>query len=160
MDKTDYELLNRQAEELKKGSTKLISVLANLSALIFHSIEKINWAGFYLCEGEKLLLGPFQGKVACVEIPFGRGVCGTAAAEDRTLLIDDVHSFKGHIACDGDSRSEIVVPIHADEKVIGVLDIDSPVLSRFSSEDRRGLEELVRRLEGFFGQERRKIDLL
>ena len=121
--------------------------LANVSALIFTTLEDINWAGFYLLEGDKLVLGPFQGNPACVEIAIGKGVCGTAAAKDAVQLVPDVHLFEGHIACDSTSRSEIVVPLHRDGKVVGVLDIDSPSLSRFTEEDRAGLSELCAMLE-------------
>ena len=143
MYRTDYDLLNRQAESIIEDVPYFISNLANLSALIYETLEDINWAGFYLAEGDKLHLGPFQGKTACVEIPFGRGVCGTAAIENKTQLVADVHKFPGHIACDSASRSEIVVPINHGGRVIGVLDIDSPVPARFSGEDKAGLEELV-----------------
>ena len=144
---TDYTTLVRQAESLVAGVPHLTANLANISALLYTSLENINWAGFYLSEGEKLILGPFQGNPACVEIPYGKGVCGTAAAADSVQLVSDVHAFPGHIACDSASRSEIVIPIHKNDKVIGVLDIDSPVLSRFSEEDRDGLEQLVKTLE-------------
>ena len=144
---TDYKLLIQQAEALVQGVPHLTANLANISALLYTSLEDINWAGFYLTEGSMLVLGPFQGNPACVEIQYGKGVCGTAAATDRAQLVPDVHAFKGHIACDSASRSEIVIPIHKNDKVIGVLDIDSPVLSRFSEEDRDGLEQLVKTLE-------------
>ncbi|MBQ3918405.1 MAG: GAF domain-containing protein, partial [Oscillospiraceae bacterium] len=107
----------------------------------------INWAGFYLIEDGRLVLGPFQGNTACVEIPLGKGVCGTAAAEDRTVLVPDVHLFAGHIACDSASRSEIVIPVYINGRLIGVLDIDSPILSRFDDNDRIGLERTVRAAE-------------
>ena len=142
---TDYDLLLRQADALI--TRHFTADLANLSALLFASLEDVNWAGFYLFEEEMLVLGPFQGNVACVEIPNGKGVCGTAAAEDRTLNVPDVHQFRGHIACDSNSRSEIVIPLHSGGKVIGVLDIDSPHLSRFSAADQDGLEALVLLLE-------------
>ena len=144
---TDYTTLVRQAESLVSGVPHLTANLANISALLYTSLENINWAGFYLSEGAKLILGPFQGNPACVEIPYGKGVCGNAAAADSVQLVPDVHAFPGHIACDSASRSEIVIPIHKNDKVIGVLDIDSPVLSRFSEEDRDGLEQLVKTLE-------------
>lgn len=142
---TDYDLLLRQADALLTGHR--IADLANVSALLFSSLADINWAGFYLLEGDTLVLGPFQGKAACVEIPCGKGVCGTAAKEDRTLAVPDVHRFPGHIACDCASRSEIVVPLHTGGRVIGVLDIDSPCLSRFAEADGEGLEQLVKLLE-------------
>lgn len=147
MKKTDYAALVAQAESLIAGVPHPIANLANLSALIYTTLEELNWAGFYLAEGDKLVLGPFQGRPACIEIPWSRGVCGTAAAEDRTQLVPDVHAFPGHIACDGASRSEIVVPLHAAGKVVGVLDIDSPVLNRFSEADREGLETLAAVIE-------------
>ena len=135
------------ARELVRGVPHLVSNLANVSALVFTQTENINWAGFYLLEENKLVLGPFQGKPACIEIPLGRGVCGTAAAEDRALRVDDVHNFPGHIACDPDSASELVIPLHKDGKVFGVLDIDSPVRARFSQEDAETFAALVRVLE-------------
>ena len=147
MKKTDYELLIGQAEALIQDVPHLVANLANVSALIFTTLEDINWAGFYLLEGDKLVLGPFQGNPACVEIALGKGVCGTAAAKDAVQLVPDVHLFEGHIACDSASRSEIVVPLHRDGEVVGVLDIDSPSLSRFTEEDRAGLTELCAMLE-------------
>ena len=122
-------------------------MLSNAAALIWDTLEDINWAGFYLMKDGKLLLGPFQGKPACTVIEVGKGVCGTAVAEDRTQLLKNVHEFPGHIACDSASNSEIVIPIHAGSKIYGVLDIDSPQFSRFSEEDREGLEAFVRILE-------------
>ena len=147
MIKTDYELLISQAAALVEGVSWPIANLANVSALLYHALEDVNWAGFYLKEGDRLLLGPFQGKVACVEIPLGRGVCGTAALEDATQLVPDVHCFEGHIACDSASHSEIVIPIHRDGDLYGVLDIDSPLKGRFTEEDREGLEKLAAVLE-------------
>ena len=144
---TDYELLNAQIDALTEGVPHPISNLANASALLWESLDKLNWAGFYLMEGETLVLGPFQGKTACIEIPVGEGVCGTAAKEDRTLVVPNVHEFPGHIACDCASNSEIVVPLRRDGAVVGVLDIDSPVFSRFTEEDRLGLESFARILE-------------
>ena len=144
---TDYRMLNKKLEALIEGVPHLISNLANASALLYEELPDLNWAGFYLLEGEKLVLGPFQGKTACIEIPLGRGVCGTAAQQDKTQLVPNVHEFPGHIACDGASNSEIVVPIHLNGRFFGVLDIDSPQFSRFSEEDREGLETFVRVLE-------------
>lgn len=144
---TDYRTLNAQLSALIGGVPHRIANLANAAALLYHTLDGLNWAGFYLLEDDVLVLGPFQGKPACVEIPVGRGVCGAAVAEDRTQLIRDVHQFPGHIACDSASSSEIVVPIHADGKIVGVLDVDSPRIGRFTEEDRLGLEELVRTLE-------------
>ncbi|BDY05046.1 GAF domain-containing protein [Ferrimonas sp. YFM] len=143
-----YATLAKQAEALIEGEPNLIANLANISALIFNSVSDLNWAGFYLLEDQDtLVLGPFQGQVACVRIPVGRGVCGTAVAEDSTQLVEDVHAFPGHIACDAASNSEIVVPVHHQGKVIGVLDIDSPVHGRFKEEERVGFETLVSALE-------------
>ena len=147
MKKTDYRALISQAEGLIDGVPHLIANLANISALIYTTLDELNWAGSYLTDGERLVLGPFQGRPACIEIPWGRGVCGTAANEDRTQLVPDVHLFPGHIACDCASRSEIVVPLHSGGSVIGVLDIDSPVEARFTEEDRTGLEALCAVLE-------------
>ena len=144
---TDYESLKKQAEELTKDVSFLISNLANISALIKESLSDVNWAGFYVLEDDTLILGPFQGKAACVTIPVGNGVCGTAAAEDKTLVVPDVKEFPGHIACDSASQSEIVIPIHCAGNLWGVLDIDSPSKDRFKDEDKAGLEELVKLLE-------------
>ena len=144
---TDYGLMCRQLNSLSEGVAWDITVLSNAAALIWDSLENINWAGFYLMKNGKLLLGPFQGKTACTVIEVGKGVCGTAVAEDKTQLVKNVHEFPGHIACDSASNSEIVVPVHAGGAVYGVLDIDSPQLGRFSEEDREGLEAFVRMLE-------------
>ena len=150
---TDYKTLNAQLSALVGGVPHRIANLANAAALLYHSLDGLNWAGFYLLEGDALVLGPFQGRPSCIEIPVGRGVCGTAVAEGRTQLVPDVHQFPGHIACDSASNSEIVVPIRADGKIVGVLDLDSPHLGRFTEEDQAGLEELVRILgsEGWTG---------
>jgi GAF domain-containing protein len=143
-----YQSLNAQVAALISGERNLIANLSNVSALLNMTLEEINWVGFYLLENDdELVLGPFQGKPACVRIPVGKGVCGTAVAEDKTQLVADVHQFAGHIACDAASNSEIVVPVHQDNKVIGVLDIDSPIFSRFDSDDQAGLEQLVKILE-------------
>ncbi len=144
---TDYKLMIKQAEELAQISRDAIAVMANVSAILFHSMENINWAGFYLVKDGALLLGPFQGRVACVRIEKGKGVCGTAWAENRMQVVDDVHSFPGHIACDSASRSEIVVPVRRDGAVTAVLDIDSPVPARFSCDDAEGLAGLAQALE-------------
>ena len=144
---TDYDLMCRQLESLSEGVAWDMTVLSNAAALIWETLEDINWAGFYLVKDGKLQLGPLQGKPACTVIEGGKGVCGTAVAEDRTQLVKDVHKFPGHIACDSASNSEIVVPIHSGGSVYGVLDIDSPKLGRFSEEDRDGLEAFVRILE-------------
>ena len=143
----DYTLLHAQIRALTEGVPHPIANLANTSAAIWQAMENINWAGFYLMEQGKLVLGPFQGKPACIEIPVGKGVCGTAVAEQRTQLVYDVHLFPGHIACDSASNSEIVVPIFKDGKVWGVLDIDSPSIGRFTEEDKSGMEALVKILE-------------
>lgn len=142
-----YTLLQQQLRALVEGERHSIPNLANTAALLAGALLKINWVGFYLMTDGYLLLGPFQGKPACLRIALGSGVCGTAAALDETQRIADVHCFPGHIACDFASNSEIVIPIHADGKVIGVLDIDSPFPNRFDEEDQQGLQELVRILE-------------
>ena len=146
---TDYDLLTEQAEAFCEDTPDEVAAMANLSSLIYYTLDRLNWAGFYRVKGEELILGPFQGKVACIRIAKGRGVCGTAWKEDRVLVVPDVHAFPGHIACDGDSQSEIVVPIHRDGEVIGVLDIDSPVLNRFDDADREGLTKLVQCFERY-----------
>ncbi|SFO61489.1 GAF domain-containing protein [Pseudobutyrivibrio sp. JW11] len=144
---TDYNLLADQIKSLAEDEPNFIPVLSNASALIYDAMEDLNWAGFYLMNKGSLLLGPFQGKVACIRIALGKGVCGTAAGNDETLVVPNVHEFPGHIACDCASNSEIVVPIHKDGKVVGVLDIDSPKLNRFSEDDKLGLEKFVKALE-------------
>lgn len=144
---TNYELILKQAEALTKDVPFITANLANISALIYSELDRLNWAGFYITEKDELILGPFQGKPACVRIPFGRGVCGTAAATGETQLVKNVHEFPGHIPCDCASNSEIVVPIHKDGKIFGVLDIDSPDLGRFTEEDKEGLENLVKIIE-------------
>ena len=141
-----YELLVLQAKGLLQGERDVIANLANVSALLNLALAEINWAGFYLLRGEELVLGPFQGKPACVRIPVGKGVCGSAAATGETQLVRDVHDFPGHIACDGASRSEIVIPVFAEGKLVAVLDIDSPLLARFEEKDKEGLRELARLL--------------
>jgi GAF domain-containing protein len=130
-----------------EGVPYTMTNLANASALLNERMDGINWVGFYVIKDGKLVLGPFQGKVACTIIPLGKGVCGTAAQSDRTQVVPDVHKFAGHIACDSASNSEIVVPVHRDGAVFGVLDIDSPLFDRFSEEDRTGLEKFVKVLE-------------
>ena len=138
-----YEELVRQARGLLDGERDAIANAANLAALIWQIVPEINWAGFYFMKGGELVLGPFQGKPACVRIALGKGVCGTAAAARKTLLVKDVHAFPGHIACDAASNAEIVVPLIKDGVVHGVLDIDSPLAARFDDDDRRGFEALV-----------------
>ena len=143
----NYELLNAQLTALTDGIPYETANLANAAALLWEHLPDINWAGFYKMTDGKLVLGPFQGKAACIVIPVGRGVCGTAVAEDATQLVYDVHQFPGHIACDCASNSEIVVPIHVRGTIWGVLDIDSPQIGRFSEADRDGLEAFVKVLE-------------
>ena len=143
----NYKLLCAQIAALTEDVPHEVANLANASALIWQTLPDINWAGFYKMENGILVLGPFQGKPACIEIPVGRGVCGTAVAEDKTQLVYDVHEFPGHIACDSASNSEIVVPIHVDGRIWGVLDIDSPHVGRFTEADREGLEAAVKILE-------------
>ncbi|MCL6587388.1 MAG: GAF domain-containing protein [Anoxybacillus sp.] len=139
----NYELVIKQLEALIAGEPNVIANLANAAALLQQFLDDINWVGFYLTEGEELVLGPFQGLPACVRIPFGKGVCGTAAKNKRTALVPDVHQFPGHIACDAASQSEIVVPMLKDGNVIGVLDIDSPSKNRFDEIDQQYLEKFV-----------------
>ena len=146
---TDYKNLCAQLAALTEGVPHKIANLANASALLWEHLENINWAGFYIMEGGKLVLGPFQGKTACIEIPVGRGVCGTAVAENATQLVMDVHQFPGHIACDSASNSEIVVPIHVSGEIWGVLDIDSPYVGRFTEADKAGLEKVTKIIEDY-----------
>ena len=143
----DYNLLAEQAKEFAKGCDWDITLYANISALLYDALDSLNWAGFYLMREGELALGPFQGKTACMKIKVGKGVCGTAVQEDRTIRVDDVHLFKGHIACDSASDSEIVIPIHKDGRIIGVLDIDSPIKARFTQEDEEGLLKIVHVIE-------------
>ena len=168
----DYGLLAKQIVSLAEVDTHWLPMLSNAAALLWDALDDINWAGFYLVDPvtvtraepdadlesgaapsahelrtPELRLGPFQGKVACVRIPFGRGVCGTAAATKTSQLVEDVHQFPGHIACDSASNSEVVVPIFKDDQVVGVLDIDSPNVARFTQEDLVGLEQVVKALE-------------
>ncbi|WP_080146195.1 GAF domain-containing protein [Marinilactibacillus piezotolerans] len=139
-------MLNKQLEALLEGENNMIANLSNASALLFEQLKDINWAGFYLWEeaDKELVLGPFQGKVACVRIKNGSGVCGSAYKDQETYLVPDVHAFPGHIACDAASESEIVVPVTKDGRQIGVLDIDAPIKNRFTEEDQEVLEEFVR----------------
>ncbi|MFZ7905426.1 GAF domain-containing protein [Staphylococcus hominis] len=143
----NYNLLGKQLASLIEDETNLIAILSNTSALLNDNLDQINWVGFYLIENNELILGPFQGHPACVHISIGKGVCGTAVANNQTQLVDDVNTFPGHIACDANSKSEIVVPIHVDNEIIGVLDIDAPITQRFSKGDQQGLEEIVSILE-------------
>lgn len=147
MEKPNYKLLARQLDALLEGETDLIANLSNASALLNDQLDNINWLGFYLIKGNELILGPFQGKPACVHIPIGKGVCGTAVAKAEIQRVADVNAFPGHIACDANSQSEIVLPIYQDNTIIGVLDIDAPITNRFSKDDEEGLKEVVTVLE-------------
>lgn len=142
-----YTLLAQQADGLLHGEKDLIANAANLSSLLYHSLEQVNWVGFYLLKNDELVLGPFQGQVACTHIPIGQGVCGTAFSQNKTLRIDDVHAFKGHIACDTASNSELVIPINVNNNTIAVLDIDSPILNRFDAADQKGCERVAQIFE-------------
>lgn len=144
---TDYNTVAAQLTALTEGVPHEVANLANASALLWQEMEGINWVGFYKMTDGRLVLGPFQGKPACIEIPVGRGVCGTAVAENAIQLVYDVHQFPGHIACDSASNSEIVLPIHVNGAVWGVLDIDSPHIGRFTEADREGLKKIVAVLE-------------
>ena len=146
-----YHILKTQLQSLTDGVPHLTANLANASALLNQALEGINWVGFYLLEGERLVLGPFQGNPACIEIPIGKGVCGTAVSKDAVMVIKNVHEFPGHIACDSASNSEIVIPLHnGSGKIVGVLDIDSPHLARFDEADREGLTDFAQVLEQLF----------
>ena len=138
-----YRALAAQLEALLAGEADRIANAANMAALLYHGLPDLNWAGFYFRQGDELVLGPFQGKPACVRIPIGKGVCGTAASRGATVLVPDVHDFPGHIACDPGSRSELVVPLIEDGAVSGVLDLDSPLIARFDEIDQAGCEQLV-----------------
>ncbi len=142
-----YNQLHKQLLSLIEGEKNIIANLSNASALLNVFLDNVNWVGFYLYEEETLVLGPFQGLPACIRIPLGRGVCGTAAQDKETLIINDVEQFPGHIACDAASRSEIVIPIFKNEELFGVLDIDSPILNRFSKEEGQYLQEFIKILE-------------
>lgn len=143
----NFELMNKQLRALAEADASWLPVFANAAALLWDCFPSINWAGFYIVNQGSLLLGPFQGKVACIRIPIGKGVCGTAVLEDATQRIDNVHLFPGHIACDSASNSELVIPIHHDGKVVALLDMDSPIYNRFSENDQKELESFVRTLE-------------
>lgn len=148
-DTNDFTLLTRQVSSLLEGERDLVANASQFAAFVYDALPELNWAGFYLLRptrtgtGEELLVGPFQGKVACARIPLGRGVCGTAAAERRTIVVADVHAFPGHIACDSASNAEIVIPLIKEGKLYGVFDIDSPSLNRFSDSDQQGIESMV-----------------
>ncbi len=146
---TDYALLEQQTAALIADEPDVIANLANISALLMDVIEDINWVGFYILKDNQLVLGPFQGKPACVRIPIGKGVCGTAVVEKSIQCIEDVHAFDGHIACDSASNSEIVLPIMLEESVYGVLDIDSPTFVRFDDKDIAGLSKIVHLIESY-----------
>lgn len=142
-----YQLLLSQMRSLLEDEQDVTANLANASALLNEALKDINWVGFYLMKNDELILGPFQGKVACVHIPIGKGVCGTAVSENRTQLVKNVHEFPGHIACDSASNSEIVIPLRSNDKVVGVLDIDSPLIGRFDNIDASELEKLAMVIE-------------
>ena len=151
---TDYTLLADQAASMIETEPQYVAALSNLSALIYESMDRLNWAGFYLMDKGSLLVGPFQGRPACIRIEIGKGVCGTAVKEDKTQRVADVHAFPGHIACDAASRSEIVLPIRSGGRIVGVLDMDSPEPERFSEEDEKGLAllaDLIGRTVDFAG---------
>ena len=147
---TNYKLLNAQLKNIIDGVDDIISNLANASALLFEELEDINWVGFYIVKNNELYLGPFQGKVACTKIQYGKGVCGTCLANKKTILVNNVHDFPGHIACDSRSNSEIVVPIFKNNDVVALLDIDSTSFNRFDENDKTGLEEFCKTLEVLF----------
>ena len=142
-----YDLLIEQAKSLIEGSKNFISSFANVSALLFDELGDVNWVGFYLVEDNNLVLGPFQGKIACSFIPYGKGVCGTCLEKKQSIVVDDVHKFAGHIACDSRSNSEIVIPLFKHNEVFALLDIDSELFARFDNEDKAGLEKIVKVLE-------------
>ena len=141
-----YQELEARAQALLQGETELIANAANLVALLYHSLPDLNWAGFYFLKGDELVLGPFQGKPACVRIEMGKGVCGTAAVRRETVIVANVHEFPGHIACDSASNSELVIPLIREGRVIGVLDVDSPEFDRFGDEEKQVLELIVQQL--------------
>ncbi|MCR5098246.1 MAG: GAF domain-containing protein [Lachnospiraceae bacterium] len=143
----DYEMIKKTVEGFAETEPWYVPLMSNVSALLYEEMEDINWLGFYVMKNGELVVGPFQGKVACIRIPVGKGVCGTAVRDDETIRVDDVHQFPGHIACDSASRSELVIPIHRDGGIIGVLDIDSPSPARFSKEDAEGLKSVVAVME-------------
>lgn len=157
MHSTDYSLLERQLLALSEGETDRLAMCANFVGLLYAEIDDINWLGIYVLRNDELVLGPFQGKPACVRIPLGQGVCGTAAGELQTVLVDDVHSFAGHIVCDPASKSELVVPLIAGGRLLGVLDIDSPTHGRFTQSDRLGVESLCRELVRLLGREQAQV---
>ena len=143
----DYEVLRKQVSGLLTEEPYYVAAMSNISSVLKDALPDINWAGFYILRGGRLVVGPFQGKPACIHIGIGSGVCGCCVRQDRTIAVADVHTFPGHIACDSASNSEIVIPIHCGGRVAAVLDIDSPLLDRFSEEDRTGLERIVSLME-------------
>lgn len=143
----EYELMAKQIESLAEADRDFVPVLSNAAAILNEGLERINWVGFYLMDKGSLLVGPFQGKAACIRIEIGKGVCGTAVQQGKTQRVEDVHAFPGHIACDSASRSEIVLPIRSGGKIVGVLDIDSPEVGRFNESDKAGLEVVVKAIE-------------
>lgn len=145
--KLDYDLLAQQIKSLGEDEPFYVPLMANAASLLYHTMKEINWAGFYIVRDGALILGPFNGKPACIRIEKGRGVCGTCWEEDKVQRVEDVHLFPGHIACDGASNSEIVIPIHKDGRVVAVLDIDSPIKNRFSLEDEEGLVKVAEVIE-------------
>lgn len=142
--KEAYKIIHAQLKSLLENERHLIPNLSNASALLKLALWDTNWVGFYLLKNDELLLGPFQGKPACIHIPIGKGVCGTAVSQGKSQVVPDVHAFPGHIVCDSESKSEIVVPIFVKDRIVGVLDVDSPVYNRFDHKDQEGLEEVVR----------------
>jgi L-methionine (R)-S-oxide reductase len=140
----NYPLLQKQIQSLLENETDVIANMANFSAFIFQEMDKINWAGFYFVKDNQLVLGPFQGKVACVRIPWGKGVCGTAAEKQNSIIVENVNSFPGHIACDGASKSELVIPLIINNKTFAVFDIDSPNRARFNEDDKQSMESLIK----------------
>ena len=153
----NYSTIKKQASILIESTNNLISDLSNVSSLLFNSLDDVSWVGFYIYSNGKLLLGPFMGKPACTEIEIGKGVCGTAFANKETVIVKNVHDFIGHIACDSASNSEIVVPIFANEKVVGVLDLDSTSIGRFTETDKMGLEDIAKVISVSFFKEQFKI---
>ncbi len=145
----DYGLIQKTIEGFAETEPWYVPFMSNISALLYEEMEDINWLGFYVMKGDGLVVGPFQGKVACIKIPVGKGVCGSAVRDDKIYRVENVHDFPGHIACDSASMSEIVLPIHSNGKIIGVLDIDSPVASRFTKEDEKGLAKVVETIEKY-----------
>ena len=141
--RASYELLVAQVRSVLEGERDMIANLAQFSALVYQSVPHLNWAGFYLAHGQQLVVGPFQGKVACVRIPFERGVCGACARSREIQLVEDVHAFPGHIACDSASNSELVLPVVAGDRLVGVFDLDSPLVARFDAEDARGFAAAI-----------------